>query len=216
MQHQSLTAKYRPKTLADFVGLEKPKRLAQRLIDNPYESNWLFVGDAGVGKTALALAIAELMPAELHHIPSQNCNVQTLRDEIERCQYPAGGIFGTKRAHVVLVDEAHRMSDAAQLYLLSKMDESDRVPNTIFIFTCNGELKDGELINSSLLEPFQSRCVTVPFSSHGATKQAAETLELIWDLEAPKDATKPNFARIAGRLNMRAALLELERELAFA
>jgi DNA polymerase III delta prime subunit len=201
----TLTEKYRPKTFSDFVGLDKPKRWAQRITSKPYASSWLFVGDAGVGKTSLALALTELMPAELHHIPSQSCTVERLRKEIDNCYYvPRLGC----RFHIVLIDEANKMSDAAQLYLLSKMDESDRVPDTIFIFTCN----DAAL----LLEPFQSRCIQVPFSSHGATKEAAETLELIWDLEASPDAPRPNFARIAGRENMRAAILELEKELMLA
>ena len=37
----------------------------------------------------------------------------------------------------MLVDEADRMTPAAQLALLSKLDATAIPPNTIFIFTCN-------------------------------------------------------------------------------
>jgi len=67
----SLTEKYRPRTLDAFVGLDKPKKIARYLIAHPKESAFLFSGPSGTGKTTLALALAELMPAELHHVPSQ-------------------------------------------------------------------------------------------------------------------------------------------------
>jgi DNA polymerase III delta prime subunit len=41
------------------------------------------------------------------------------------------------RFHLVLIDEADQMSNAAQLALLSKLDATAFPPNTIFIFTCN-------------------------------------------------------------------------------
>lgn len=65
---QPLTEKYRPHSLDSFVGLEKPRKLAVRLVSNPFPSAWLFIGPSGTGKTTLALAIAESMPAEIHHI----------------------------------------------------------------------------------------------------------------------------------------------------
>ena len=75
---QPLTEKYRPRSLDSFVGLEKPRKLAARLVSNPFPSAWLFIGPSGTGKTTLALAIAESMPAEIHHIQSQECNLETL------------------------------------------------------------------------------------------------------------------------------------------
>jgi predicted ATP-dependent serine protease len=60
----SLSEKYRPRTIAAFVGLDKPKRILSKLAANPYASAWLFAGPPGVGKTTMALALAET----LHHI----------------------------------------------------------------------------------------------------------------------------------------------------
>jgi hypothetical protein len=39
-----LSEKYRPRTVADFVGLDKPKRILSKFAANPYQSAWLFVG----------------------------------------------------------------------------------------------------------------------------------------------------------------------------
>ena len=69
---QSLADKYRPRRIEDFAGLEKPKKILRKFAANPYPSAWLFVGPPGVGKTTMALALAETLSAELHHIPRSN------------------------------------------------------------------------------------------------------------------------------------------------
>jgi replication-associated recombination protein RarA len=73
-----LTDKYRPRKIADFAGLTKPKQFCAKLASNPRPSAWRFVGPSGTGKTTMALALAEMIDAELHHVPSQTCNVETL------------------------------------------------------------------------------------------------------------------------------------------
>ena len=130
---QPLAEKYRTRAIHDFVGLEKPKRILGKFAANPYPSAWLFVGSSGIGKTSMALALAEMLGAELHHIPSQQCNVSAVEDVIRQCWYvPRSAGF-----HLVLVDEADRMSNAAQLHFLSKLDATACPPQTIFVFTCN-------------------------------------------------------------------------------
>jgi replication-associated recombination protein RarA len=201
---QSLTERYRPATIAQFVGLEKPKRLCARLAENPFDSAWLFVGASGTGKTTMALALASMMPAELHHIPSQECNLESIERIRRTCQYVPR--LGCKK-HLVLIDEADRMTAAAQLSMLSKLDSTNFPPDTIFILTCNQT--DG-------LEPrFLSRLRTVEFSSYGLASDAAALLESVWKAEAAADAKTPNFARIVkeSNNNIRESLLKLETEL---
>lgn len=203
----SLTEKYRPRRLADFAGLDKPKKIMAALAARPYSSNWLFSGPSGTGKSTLALALAEEIPAEVHLIPSQKCTAQAIEDVRRSCQYvPAQGY----KFHLVLVDEADQMSTAAQIALLSKLDSTDPAPDTIWVFTCN---------DTSRLEPrFLSRCRTLEFSSYGMGPQATALLERIWQTEAPAGAEPPNLARLVKEANnnVRGALMALETELMLA
>lgn len=200
---QSFTEKYRPRRLEDFAGLEKPKNIARNLITKPRESAWLFKGPSGTGKTTLALAIAESMPAELHHIPSQECNLANLERIRSTCQYvPMQGY----KFHLVLADEIDQLSGPAQISLLSKLDATNFFPNTVFIGTCNA--------TDRLEDRFLSRFHIVEFSSYGISREVAALLERIWESEAGT-AEKPNFARIVkeSNNNVRESLMRLETEL---
>jgi replication-associated recombination protein RarA len=203
----ALTERYRPRSIAEFVGLAKPKAICAKLASNPTPSAWLFVGPSGTGKTTMAMALAEMIPAEVHHIPSQECTLANIEEKRRVCQYVPGYGF---RMHMVLVDEADRMSDAAQVSLLSKLDSTNFPPATIFVFTSN---------DSSRLEPrFLSRCHVVEFSSYGIQADAAQLLRRIWSENAPKEAAEPNFARIVKESNgnVRESLMKLETELMLA
>ena len=203
----SLTERYRPLTMSEFVGLSKPKAICAKLAANPFPSAWLFLGPSGTGKTTMAAALAQMIPAEVHHIPSQNCDLATLERVSRTCQYvPMEG----KRMHMILIDEADQMTAAAQLLLHSKLDGTAALPNTIWVFTCNAV--------DRLQDRFLSRVKQVEFSSYGIAAEAAALLERIWTENVPSSAAKPNFARIVKEANnnVREALMRLETEIMLA
>jgi putative ATPase len=196
---KSLTDEFRPHQIADFVGLEKPKKILNRLAEQPRECALLFLGSPGTGKTTMAQAFAKQLGAELHHIGSTECKIESLQELTRICQYvPLTGGW-----HVNLVDEADVMSDAAQKYLLSRLDSAAPCPKTIWIFTCNS--------TDRLEERFQSRCLRLDFNSYGAASGIAELLARIWQSKAG-DTEAPNFKKLACG-NVRESLQRLEVEL---
>lgn len=197
-----LAEKYRPRTIGEFIGLEKPRKVISGFAKRPTSCAWVFVGPSGVGKSTLALALATELKADFHHIPSQRCNVETINETVRMCWYvPRFGAF-----HLVLVDEADKMTPSAQLALLSKLDSTDPPPNTIFVFTCN---------QTDLLEArFLSRTRVLEFSSYGMRDALASFLKRVWEAET-SGAPGPDFARMAKDScnNVRDALNTLEVEL---
>ncbi len=200
---QSLTEKYRPACIADFIGLDRPKKVLTAFCKRPMSGAWLFLGPSGVGKSTMALALAAELNAELHKIPSQKCNAQTIEDTVRQCWFAPmtpGGF------HVVLCDEADAMTNAGQLQLLSKLDSTDPAPNTIWIFTAND--------TERLERRFLSRCKLLEFSSYGLAEQIAAYLDKVWYAEGG-NGNAPDLVRLAkdSRNNVRDCLMRLEVEL---
>jgi putative ATPase len=198
-----LAEKYRPTQIAEFIGLDKVKKILAAFAARPSVSAWVFVGSPGTGKTTMAQALCTAIGGEFHHLPSGKCDARAIDDVVRMCWYaPMAGGF-----HVVVVDEADRMTEGAQLALLSKLDSTAAPPQTIWIFTCNQV--DG------LEKRFLSRCRVLEFSNYGLREQLAELLNRVWSAEAKPAETLPDFSRIAkdSTNNVRDALMRLELEL---
>jgi replication-associated recombination protein RarA len=199
----SLCEKYRPKKIADFIGLSEPKIILQKMAARPQGRALLFEGKTGSGKTAMALAFAAEIPAQVYVLPAPDCTRGNIEKMWRTCQFTPRAGF---KMHLILVDQADLLSKRRQLWLRSKIDGSEKLAHVIWVFTA--------IPTEKLDAGLRSRCMQFKFSTYGNSTAAAELLERVWQSEAPT-AAPPNFARIVKEANgsIRAALMEIETEL---
>ncbi len=145
----------------------------------------------------MACSHATDIKGELHHIPSQKCTVEAIEKACHDCHYLP---FSPGGFHVVLCDEADKMTPAAQVALLSKLDATAFPPQTIFVFTCNE--------TGNLETRFLSRCRVIEFSSDGMAGEIVTYLDTVWHAEGG-NGNCPNLSRLAKEThnNVREALM---------
>lgn len=199
----SLTEKYRPRRLADFVGFSRIAKILSHLASHPREGAILLLGAPGLGKTTMGLAMCEEMNAELHHIPSKACDIDAVQHVCEICRYVP--MFGAW--HFVLIDEIDKITNAAQLAMLSKLDATCAPPKTLFLFTGNETV--------GLEDRFLSRCRILELDHSAIADEAAEFLESVWRKERMPMRSAPNFRDLflRSRSNFRSALNAMEIEM---
>jgi replication-associated recombination protein RarA len=206
---EPLSEKYKPKRVAEFMQVT-PRNVMLNLLANPRPMTLYFLGASGLGKTEMAMAFANELPAQVTHIASKDCDLERVRRIKQACAYVPHDMFNPERRckmHVVIVDEADQMSGPAQLAFLSLLDGTGRPTNTVFIFT--GNSRDG------LEDRFMSRTQLIHFSKEGMAPKIVELLAAIWKQEGGTAENAPNFARIAkdSYNNVRDAINTLEVEL---
>jgi ATPase family associated with various cellular activities (AAA) len=204
---QSLTEAYKPQSISEFVGLEKQKKILSSLAANPRACALLFQGGPGTGKTSMAFAFARTVGAEVHHVPSQDCSIDNLKRVVDSCHrvpwdFATGKVY---KWHIVIIDEGDRMSGAAQIFLLSKLDGTDPCPNTIWVLTCNSD----ESFEPRFLSRIEYKLPK--FNGYGTGSGVRDLLARIWQ-DRGNGAPEPDYARIPTG-NVREALQALEVEL---
>ena len=112
-----LAERLRPKTLDDVIGQQhllgsgKPLRAA---FESGRLHSMILWGPPGVGKTTLALLVAQGFDAQFIAISAVLGGVKDIRDAVERAQVAKGGNTRTNRRTIVFVDEVHRFNKAQQ------------------------------------------------------------------------------------------------------
>ncbi len=113
-----LAERLRPKTIDEYIGqsklLGKNGALRQAIVQNTIPSMILW-GPPGVGKTTLALLIAEATKRPLHSLSAINSGVKELREILSR---PAG-LFPP----ILFIDEIHRYNKTQQDALLGAVEK---------------------------------------------------------------------------------------------
>jgi len=111
--HAPLAERLRPKTLDEVIGQQhllgagKPLRAA---FESGRLHSMILWGPPGVGKTTLALLVAQGFDAQFIAISAVLGGVKDIRDAVERAQIARN----SSRRTVVFVDEVHRFNKAQQ------------------------------------------------------------------------------------------------------
>jgi|CZKC01.1.fsa_nt_gi replication-associated recombination protein RarA len=206
-----LAEKYRPRKVEDFIGLPKIKAVVLNFLKNPYAAAFLFIGEPGVGKTPFAMAMAEALHSKPLHLASETCNYDNLDKLLRELEcHPTLWNGEHAKFHFVLIDEIDSTTQTAQRRLLAKLDASELVDNTVFVFTTNTV--------KSLEKRFTSRCIELEFSLWGAGQEVADFLGQVWKAEGGT-GKEPDWSDVistcsSNRIpNVRACLQRVEREL---
>jgi len=138
----------RPKTLEEFVGqkhlvdIGKPIRI---MIEKNDVVSMIFWGPPGVGKTTLALIIANLVKAEFIQLSAVSSGVKDVRDAISRAQF---NLSKHDKRTILFIDEIHRFNKAQQDSLLHSVEKG-----TVILIGATTENPSFEVIS-----PLLSRC----------------------------------------------------------
>lgn len=215
-----LTEKYRPHRIDDFVGHDKIKAVLSKFIKNPYPNAFLFSGSSGIAKTAMAIAMAEEVGARRISLGARQANhatIEKLCEEIERdsqyvwndispCNFNRDGVQYRSRLFFVIIDEVDQVPETVSYLLLNKLDSSQEVPHTVWIFTCNS--------TKNLEKRFLSRCIQLEFSTYGMSQEIVDFLKKVWNAERGTEGM-PDWERIVKEKgnNVRDCLQYMEAEL---
>ena len=111
--HAPLAERLRPKTLDEVIGQQNllgPGKPLRAAFESGRLHSMILWGPPGVGKTTLALLVAQAFDAQFIAISAVLGGVKDIRDAVERAQIARN----TNRRTVVFVDEVHRFNKAQQ------------------------------------------------------------------------------------------------------
>jgi len=117
-----LAARMRPRRLDEFIGQRHflgSDKLLTRILEADRLSSLIFYGPPGVGKTSLAMVIANYTKAEFYYLSAPAASVKDIREIIENAR---GRLAADKTRTVLFIDEIHRFNRAQQDVLLDDVE----------------------------------------------------------------------------------------------
>lgn len=113
-----LAERIRPRTLDEYVGQEHilgPDKPLRKAIASGMLPSMILWGPPGVGKTSLALLIAEVSKRQFHNLSAISAGVKDLRDVLAK----PSGLFPP----ILFIDEIHRFNKSQQDALLGAVEK---------------------------------------------------------------------------------------------
>jgi len=93
----------------------------RRLLEHKKVHSCIFWGPPGVGKTSLALMIAEVTEKQIFVLSAVNAGVKDVRDTIEKASKP--NLFSKGDSPILFIDEIHRFNKSQQDALLEAVEK---------------------------------------------------------------------------------------------
>ena len=120
-----LAERLRPKILTDYIGQEHlvgQNGIIRKMIDSGRINSFILWGPPGVGKTTLAMIIAQAIEAPFFTLSAISAGVKEVREVIDKCRNNVTGLFSKSRP-ILFIDEIHRFSKSQQDSLLGAVEQ---------------------------------------------------------------------------------------------
>ena len=118
-----MAERLRPRTLDGYIGqkhLVGENAVLRNMIDSGRIVSFILWGPPGVGKTTLALIIANQLKVPFYTLSAVSSGVKEVREVIEKAKH--SGFFNSN-APILFIDEIHRFSKSQQDSLLAAVEQ---------------------------------------------------------------------------------------------
>tara|TARA_Y100000385_G_C13106482_1_gene648264 strand:- start:5286 stop:6599 length:1314 start_codon:yes stop_codon:yes gene_type:complete len=120
--NKPLSERLRPKKLNEYIGqshLLGQNSVFRKALESGLLPSFILWGPPGVGKTTLAIIIAEHLDRDIYPLSALNSGVKEVREIIQKAK--GRGFFGTQ-SPILFIDEIHRFSKSQQDSLLGAVE----------------------------------------------------------------------------------------------
>lgn len=148
MENRPLAERMRPKSLDDYIGqkhLVGEGKVLRKMIESGTISSFILWGPPGVGKTTLAMIVAEQLNRPFYVLSAVSSGVKDVREVIQKAENQR--FFNTPNP-ILFIDEIHRFSKSQQDSLLAAVEKG--------IVTLIGATTENP--SFEVISPLLSRC----------------------------------------------------------